>query len=61
MLVLKAIRPDKIIQAIQNYITEQLGKQYIEPPVFRLSACFDDSSKVTPLIFVLSPGSDPVA
>lgn len=61
MLLLKAIRPDKITQAIQNYISEQIGKQYIEPPTFKLSACFDDSSKVTPLIFVLSPGSDPVA
>jgi len=61
MLLLKAIRPDKITMAIQNYITEQIGKQYIEPPTFRLANCYRDSSNVTPLIFVLSAGSDPVA
>jgi len=61
MLLLKAIRPDKITAALQNYICEQIGKQYIEPPTFRLSACYKDSSNITPLIFVLSSGSDPVA
>jgi dynein heavy chain len=61
MLVLKSIRPDKVVAALQNYIMEQIGKQYIEPPPFKLGACFKDSTNVTPLIFVLSSGSDPVA
>jgi len=61
MIVLKTIRSDKITLAIQNYISEQIGKQYIEPPPFRLSECFKDSSNISPLVFVLSSGSDPVA
>jgi dynein heavy chain len=61
MIVLKALRPDKITLAIQNYIIEHLGKQFVEPPVFNLAKSFKDSSISTPLIFVLSTGSDPVA
>ena len=61
MVVLKSIRADKITLAIQNYITEKLGKEFIEPPTFDLNACYNDSSNISPLIFVLSPGTDPVA
>jgi dynein heavy chain len=38
-----------------------MGLQYVEPPPFNLAACYADSSATTPLIFVLSPGSDPTA
>lgn len=61
MIILKSIRPDKIAFAVQNYVTEKIGKQFIEPPTFSIAKSFKDSSGTTPLIFVLSPGSDPVA
>ena len=61
MIVLKCIRPDKISLAIQNYIIEKVGRDFIDPPTFNIGACYKDSSCFTPLIFVLSSGSDPVA
>jgi len=61
MIVLKSIRADKITLAIQNFIIEKIGKQFIDPPTFNLGACYDDSSNISPLIFVLSSGSDPIA
>ena len=60
MILLKAIRPDKVTEAVKNYITEKVGRKYIEPPTMRLDACYRDMSNITPLVFVLSPGSDPV-
>lgn len=61
MLVIKSLRPDKLTLAIQNFIVEKIGHQFIVPPTFNLAKSFKDSSVTTPLIFVLSPGSDPVS
>jgi len=61
MIVLKAIRPDKLIPSIQEWVTLKIGKQFVEPPSFNLNDCFEDANITTPLIFVLSAGSDPVA
>jgi dynein heavy chain, axonemal len=61
IMFLKTIRSDKVVPAIQNWITEQMGERFIISPTFDLSKCYKDSSIQTPLIFVLSAGSDPVA
>lgn len=61
MIVLKSLRPDRITVAVQNFVIENLGKQFVEPPVFNLAKSYKDSSISQPLVFVLSSGSDPVA
>jgi len=38
-----------------------MGERFIIAPTFDLGKCYKDSTIMTPLIFVLSPGSDPVA
>ena len=42
-------------------MTENLGNEYIEPPPFDLMSSYNDSHCCIPLIFVLTPGSDPTA
>lgn len=44
-----------------NFIIEKIGAQFVTPPTFKLDACFGDSANITPLVFVLSQGSDPKA
>ncbi|KAL0118214.1 hypothetical protein PUN28_009103 [Cardiocondyla obscurior] len=59
LLILRCIRPDKIIPAVQLLVEEQLGTQYIEAPPFDLASSFADSNCCIPLIFILTPGADP--
>lgn len=38
-----------------------MGQAYLEPPQFNLQESYNDSNCCSPLIFILSPGSDPMA
>jgi dynein heavy chain len=61
LLLLRCLRPEKIVPAVQDFVKNKLGQKFIEPPNFDLTAVYDDSNCRTPLIFVLSPGVDPMA
>ncbi|XP_050297987.1 dynein axonemal heavy chain 3 [Anthonomus grandis grandis] len=61
LVALRCLRPDKIVPAVQNYIVEEMGQAYLEPPQFNLEESYNDSNCCSPLIFILSPGSDPMA
>uniref|UniRef100_A0A8C3GR01 Dynein axonemal heavy chain 1 n=1 Tax=Cairina moschata TaxID=8855 RepID=A0A8C3GR01_CAIMO len=63
LLVLRCLRGDKITNAMQDFVALNLDQTFIEPqvPTTDLSVVFRESSATTPLVFVLSPGTDPAA
>ncbi|XP_041978336.1 dynein axonemal heavy chain 3 [Aricia agestis] len=60
LVVFRCIRPDKLVPLVRAYVTERLGRAYVEPPPFDLARTYADSVAASPLIFVLSPGADPM-
>uniref|UniRef100_A0A8C3ERS2 Dynein axonemal heavy chain 1 n=1 Tax=Corvus moneduloides TaxID=1196302 RepID=A0A8C3ERS2_CORMO len=61
LLVLRCLRGDKITNAMQDFVVLNLDQRFIEPQTTDLSVVFKESTATTPLVFVLSPGTDPAA
>jgi len=60
MCIQRCIRPDLLVPAISNFVIDKIGHYFITPPAFDLGLIFKDSAPTVPLIFVLSPGADPL-
>ncbi|KAI8825240.1 dynein heavy chain and region D6 of dynein motor-domain-containing protein [Fimicolochytrium jonesii] len=61
LVVLRILRPDRVVLGIMEFVRGQMGQKFIEPPQFDLTASYADSNHCAPLIFILSPGADPMA
>ncbi|OXU22263.1 hypothetical protein TSAR_003308 [Trichomalopsis sarcophagae] len=61
LIVIRMIRPDKVIPKILQYVRKSMDARFVSPPSFDISRSYADSNCLVPLIFILSPGSDPMA
>ncbi|RLN66256.1 hypothetical protein BBP00_00002338 [Phytophthora kernoviae] len=61
LLGLRCIRPDLLVVGIQQFLVEEMGERFVKPPQFDLGLCYSDSNVSSPLVFILSPGSDPIS
>lgn len=59
LLLLRCLRPDRVVVGITHFVVASLGDRYVTPPVLDYRALFKQSSPTTPVVFVLSPGADP--
>mmetsp|Transcript_29052 Transcript_29052/g.63631 ORF Transcript_29052/g.63631 Transcript_29052/m.63631 type:complete len:866 (-) Transcript_29052:575-3172(-) len=59
LIIVRCLRPDRIVFATTSFIVNNLGAKFTEPPVLDLSSVLADSIATSPLIFVLTPGVDP--
>ena len=59
LIIIKCLRPDKLPQAMQDYVFREMGQRFLSPPIFDIEQSYNDSNHSTPLIFIL-PGTDPL-
>ena len=59
LILVKAVRSDKLINCILQFVEKNLGKEFTEAPSFDLEKSYRESNFAIPLLFVLSTGSDP--
>lgn len=60
LIVVRLLRPDKLLQSISNFVKTEMDERFIKPPPFDISVSYSDSYNLSPLIFILSPGTDPM-
>ncbi|CAK9071077.1 unnamed protein product [Durusdinium trenchii] len=59
LMILRCIRPDRVVPAVLEFVAGKLGEKFVNPPPFDLAGSYADSNAMSPLIFILSPGADP--
>ncbi|XP_019507533.1 PREDICTED: dynein heavy chain 11, axonemal [Hipposideros armiger] len=58
LILLRAMRPDRMTYALRNFVEEKLGAKYVERTRLDLAKAFEESSPAIPVFFILSPGVD---
>ncbi|EFJ08822.1 hypothetical protein SELMODRAFT_131043 [Selaginella moellendorffii] len=59
LCVLRCFRIDRITVAVTRYVIDRMGEKYVMPPVLDYKSIHRQSSALTPIVFILSPGADP--
>lgn len=61
LLILRVLRPDRVINGVKNFIFAYYNNQhYIQPPVRNYNKIYKQSDSRSPIVFILSPGADPL-
>ena len=60
IIIYKALRPEYLTISITDFIKKNLEKHFIELPLFKIEQGYNNSTNDTPIIFVITPGSDPL-
>ncbi|KAF0288035.1 Dynein heavy chain 1, axonemal [Amphibalanus amphitrite] len=61
LVLLRCLRPDRVTNGMQDFVANHLGARFVEPQTSSLAEIFKDAGPMTPLILVLSAGTDPAA
>ncbi|TGZ60763.1 hypothetical protein CRM22_008363 [Opisthorchis felineus] len=59
LCLLRCFRVDRIYQTIRLYVTDTMGERFVTPPILSFTSIYEQSTPITPIVFILSPGSDP--
>ena len=59
LLIIRAMKPESIEFAMKCYIKSILGEKYLQPIIFSPATIYKETSPFKPLIFILTPGTDP--
>eukprot|EP00702_Spironucleus_salmonicida_P008256 EST49547.1 Dynein heavy chain [Spironucleus salmonicida] len=60
LCILRCLRPDRVYIAVGQFVASIIGEKYITPPVLSFDYIYKQSTRSTPILFIITPGSDPL-
>jgi len=60
LMFIKAFKEEFTTLAVNRFVALNLGEPFVESPAVSLADLYRDMNNITPLVFVLSTGSDPM-
>nr|CAB3238690.1 dynein heavy chain 6, axonemal-like [Phallusia mammillata] len=60
LILVKIFKEEKVVSTTTDFVVANSGKHFVENPPITLSSLYADMTSLTPLVFVLSTGSDPM-
>jgi len=61
LMLIKIMRPDRVIYALETFIRSKFGDRYIDAIPFNMDKTNSEATKNNPILFLLFPGVDPTA
>ena len=62
LLILRCFRPDRVFSAVKLFVISEMKSDYfVQPPVLKYERIYYQSSPNSPVVFILSPGADPLS
>ncbi|ROT63097.1 putative cytoplasmic dynein 2 heavy chain 1-like isoform X1 [Penaeus vannamei] len=59
LLVIQAIRPDRLQSSMVNFVTRALGMKELSPPALNLRRLLSETVATEPILIIISAGADP--
>ena len=60
LLVIRALRPDRMVNALTSFVANQIGEKYTWDVTFSTKETFSETDNRMAVFYILSPGSDPI-
>ncbi|CDJ47273.1 Axonemal 1-beta dynein heavy chain dynein heavy chain, related [Eimeria brunetti] len=61
LIVVRVFRVDRVHNAIKHFIQWRLNEHYVQSPTLQYSKIYAQSSELSPILLILSPGANPFA
>ncbi|KAL8431246.1 hypothetical protein ACSSS7_005394 [Eimeria intestinalis] len=61
LIIMRVFRVDRVHNAIKQFIQGRLNEHYVQSPTLQYSKIYAQSSELSPILLILSPGANPHA